>query len=128
MDFNEFELANKYRKPSYISLERVLFDEGVIFQDYSKKVTCVGKNSFSKNILGIDYEYCRIKDEILFNPLGIYNDGVIVKAEVERAICDMVYLFSGFYFDNLRSVDKKRLERISRIYNKRVFKEVEKIC
>src|SRR3990167_1553828 len=35
-DYNTFELANKVYTPSYISLETVLAQEGVIFQHYTK--------------------------------------------------------------------------------------------
>ena len=126
--YNNFELANKLKRPSYISIETVLFNNNVIFQDYSKKITSVANNSYKETIKGVDFFYYKIKDEILTNPSGLVFDDNFVIASIERAVCDMIYLSKNFYFDNLENINKNRLKEISQIYNKRVIKEVEKIC
>lgn len=125
-DYNRFELANKLKKPSYVSLETVLYDNNIVFQDYSKRVTSVSENSFKEKIAGIDYLYYKIKDEILTNPIGIKIEKNFAIATPERSICDLVYLVKNYYFDNLENIDKDLILKISRIYNKRVAEEVKK--
>lgn len=128
INYNKLELASKLKRPSYISLERVLFEQSVIFQDYSNTITSVSNNSYRETIDKIEYRYFKIKDEILMNPLGIRIEKNMAIAGLERAICDVIYLSKKFYFDNLNNINKDLLKSISMIYNKRVKKEVEKIC
>ena len=127
-DYNQYELANKLKRPSYVSLERVLYDSGIIFPDYSGKITSVSNNSVKEKIGEIDYLYYKIKDEILANPLGILIGKNTAIATKERAVCDSIYLAKNFYFDHLDNLNKDFLKEISRIYNKRVIMEIEKIC
>lgn len=123
--YNFYELANKLRRPSYVSLETVLQDEGVIFQDYSKTVFSVSNNTLVKKADGYNFEYYKIKDEILFNSLGVEMSEQFSKATPERAICDKLYLSPRYYFDNLKNINKKKLIDISKIYaNKRLEREV----
>jgi len=128
LDYNKFELANKLKKPSYVSLQTILFDKSIIFQDYSSKITSVSKNTSQFKIQGTTYIYNKIKNEIISNPLGIVIKDRVCMAETERAVCDMIYLFKDYYFDNLSNINKDRLLEIAKIYNKRVLKEVEKLC
>lgn len=125
-DYNNLELANKLKRPSYVSLEKVLFDNSVIFQDYSNKITSVSNNNYSERINNTQYSYHKIKDDILINPIGIVTENSVRIASIERAVCDTVYLAKNFYFDNFDSVDKKKLLEISKIYNKRVIAEIKK--
>jgi predicted transcriptional regulator of viral defense system len=127
-EYDQLELANKLKKPSYISLERVLFDNGIIFQDYSQKITSVSNNTCSFVIGKTSYSYNKIKDSILTNPLGIVNLNNTRIAQPERAICDMLYITKDYHFDNLRHVNKNKLLEIAMIYNKRVIHHVKKIC
>lgn len=129
--FNEysiFELANKLKTPSYISLETVLFREGVIFQDYSKIVTSVSNNTLKRRVEGVSYEYFKIKDEVLSNPLGVEDEDGVAIATRERAAGDLVYLSPKFYFDRPERLDKEKMISLSKIYNLRVRKEVERLC
>lgn len=126
LSYDKFELANKLKRPSYISLEKILFDNSVIFQDYSNKITSVTNNSYSKKIDSIEYTYNKIRDEILINPIGIEITNNIRVASVERAVCDTIYLSKNFYFDNLSGINKAKLVEIAKIYNKRVIREIKK--
>ncbi|PIV09665.1 hypothetical protein COS31_04450 [Candidatus Roizmanbacteria bacterium CG02_land_8_20_14_3_00_36_15] len=126
LDYNNLELANKLKRPSYVSLEKVLFDNSIIFQDYSNKITSVSNNNYSERVGNTEYIYYKIKDEILFNPLGILTMNKTRIASVERAICDTLYLSKNFYFDRLDDIDKEKLIEISKIYNKRVIAEIKK--
>ncbi|OGK10236.1 hypothetical protein A2954_02670 [Candidatus Roizmanbacteria bacterium RIFCSPLOWO2_01_FULL_37_12] len=127
-DYNRYELANKLKRPSYVSLERILFENDIIFQDYSNAITSVSNNSYKEQIAGFDYSYYKIKDEILTNPIGIEIKNNYAVATTERASCDLIYLMKNFYFDNIDHINKDLLKEISKIYNKRVIREVEKIC
>ena len=125
--YNIFELANKIKKSSYISLETVLQKNAVIFQDYSANVYSLTNNTAQFKINKVKFNYFKLKEEILLNPLGIINKNTYNIASTERAIVDRVYLTANYYFDNLRNVDIKKLKNISKIYNKRTQTEIEKI-
>ncbi len=126
-DYNIYELATKIKSPSYVSLETVLQKEGVVFQDYSNSVYAVTDNTVKIEVGDVVFRYFKIKDDILFSPLGIERRGFVNIASVERALADRIYLTPGYYFDNLRGIDVKKLKEISMIYNKRTQREIKKI-
>lgn len=125
--YDNFELASKLKKDSYISFETVLKQNWIIFQDYSNTIFLASNNSISKKIEDLYFRYNKIKDSILYNPLWIINKWTYLIASPERAICDRLYLSSNYYFDNLENIDKQKLSLISQIYNKRVILEVKKL-
>lgn len=127
-EYNRFELANKLKRPSYVSFERILYDRGVIFQDSSNKITSISNNSYVEKIDNISFQYYKIKNEILYDPTGILIEKEARVASLERAICDAIYLSKNYYFDNLSKINKEKLSTISQIYNKRTRQEVVKIC
>lgn len=45
---NFWELATKIKSKSYVSLETVLQQEGIIFQDSSDTISCVSDNTLNK--------------------------------------------------------------------------------
>jgi hypothetical protein len=113
--YNPTELATRIYTPAYVSLETVLAKEGVIFQYYdtlfvmsylTREIT-IGSQKIS---------YCKIKDEILTNPVGLINRGTYFEATKERAFLDRLYLFDEYYFDNLRSIDWDLCQEIVTIY------------
>lgn len=126
-EYDVFELANKLKAPSYISLETVLAKENIVFQDYSRTVFSVSNNSITKKVAGKTFLYAKIADEILSNPIGIQFQNQAYVASPERAVCDRIYLSPNYYFDNTGLLKPKKLKEISRIYNKRTQEEVEKI-
>ena len=60
------------------------------------------------------FVYRKIKDEILLNPLGLEREGAVVRASVERALLDKLYLDGEEHFDNLRQVDWDKMARLNR--------------
>lgn len=125
-EFDIYELANKLKTPSYISLETVLQKEGVIFQDYSESVFSVSNNTVEKKVNDFNYKYFKIKDEVLSNMMEIKRKNNYLIASKERALCDKLYLSPGFYFDNLRGINWDKIKEIVKIYeNKRLEKEIE---
>lgn len=103
-DYSKKEFANKFRRPSYVSLYTVLQECGIVFQPYE---SIFALSNRSENII-IDnqrYIYRQVKDDILLNPMGISNIKSVNTASVERAICDVLYLDGDQFFDNLRGID-----------------------
>lgn len=126
--YDPFELANKLKTPSYVSLETVLQQENVVFQDYRVVIFSISNNTILKKTSGVTFRYCKINNAALSNPLGIVRIGQAVIATAERAVCDRIYLSPRYYFDNLRGLDMEKLVAISKIYgNARVEKEVEEL-
>lgn len=125
--YDNFELALKLKKNSYISFETVLKKSAIIFQDYWENIFCASDNTIAKEISPYIFTYFKIKDNILQNPIWIINKWNYLIASPERAICDRLYLSSNYYFDNLENIDFEKLEEISQIYNKRVIKQVKKL-
>ncbi len=128
-NYNPLELANILYTPSYISLEYVLQQAGVIFQ-YDSRVTSVSYLSREIKIEGNTYDYRRIKEEIIINMNGIIRTDNVNTATPERAFLDMIYLNKEFYFDNLNLLDRESIARMLPVYKsgaleKRVAKHIE---
>ena len=123
--YDRLELATKIFTPSYISFETVLYKTGVIFQYYqtifvatyqTREITCDNQT----------YSFRKIKDTILTNKAGIDNMGNYFSASKERAFLDVLYLNKDYHFDNLSSLDIKKIKTLLPIYNnKRMNKLVE---
>ncbi len=125
--YDTYDLAQKLVPLSYISLYTALQNHGICFQHYSS-IFCVAMKSRIYEINNQTYIYKQIKGSILFNSVGLINNGKYTIADKERTICDSIYFFPGIYFDNLRNIDTEKLKNISNIYsNLRVEKEVKKL-
>lgn len=115
------ELANKLRTPSYISFYTVLLSEGVIFQPY-KSIFAAASRSEIKRINGEEIIYRKLKEKILFNPLGLVQIQGVMYAMVERALSDTIYLDGLMHFDNLRRIDWRLMRKLSaEVYQKAVL-------
>lgn len=113
--YSPLELANILYKPSYISLEYVLQQAGVIFQ-FDSRTTSVGYLSREVEIDGRTFSYRRIKEEIMIDTTGIQRTDNVNIAIPERAFLDMLYLNKDFYFDNLNPLDGQIVARIVPAY------------
>ena len=115
-NYNPLELGNILYTPSYISLEYVLQISGVIFQ-YDTRITSV---SYLSRELTIDdrlFSYRRIKQDIIMEVAGIFRDSHHVNmATPERAFLDILYLNKEFCFDNLKPLDKQKIDKIIPAY------------
>jgi predicted transcriptional regulator of viral defense system len=120
--YSKTELANKLRKPSYISLYTVLQSAGVVFQPYTS-IFVVTNRSEEIQLDGQNYIYRKIKNEILLNPLGIENRAEVSQATKERALCDKLYLDGDEFFDNLRDVNWDLMAEL----NQKVYQDNETI-
>lgn len=111
-NYSRLELANKFRRPSYISLYTILQEEGVVFQPYSA-IYAVSQRSQEIEIDGQKYIYRKIKDDILLNQAGTIGINGVHKATQERAICDKLYLDGDEFFDNLRNVNWELMKKLN---------------
>jgi hypothetical protein len=110
------ELACKIRKKSYVSLETVLYQAWIIFQFSPHTIFCISDDTRRHTIDGIHYQYHKIKDEILLNPLGIMVTQTTMRASPERAFCDLLYLYPKSSVENFEWLNRKKLEQIIQIY------------
>ena len=119
-NYDRLELATKIFTPAYISLETVLFKEGIIFQYYdeifvvsylSRKISCDGQT----------YVFRRIKETVLTNSLGIEKKGNYYIASKERAFLDTIYLNKNYHFDNLSSINWDKCFEMLPIYNNKAM-------
>ncbi|OGC16274.1 hypothetical protein A3J90_01020 [candidate division WOR-1 bacterium RIFOXYC2_FULL_37_10] len=120
------ELATSLYLPSYISFETALRDSGIIFQHYDT-IFVAGKWPKTMKIDGHIITFRRLKDELLFNPVGIiFKDNYNI-AGLERAFLDMIYLFPEYYFDNLSSLNwEKCFEMVPMYKNKQMTERLVK--
>lgn len=115
-DYNPLELATKLFTPSYVSLEYVLQQAGILFQ-YDSRLTCVSYLSREVEMDGRIFSYRRIKETIIVNPIGIIqNQEAVSMATPERAFLDMLYLNKDVYFDNLKPLNRQLINRIVPAY------------
>lgn len=132
-EYNVLELANKLYKPSYISLETVLVNKGVVFQ-YYERIFAVSYLTREVKINDIAIQYRQIKESVLTNMQGIENkDGYFI-ASPERAFLDALYIYKDYHFDNLDALNWDNIFKLQAIYksgvlNKRVkqyYKDYQK--
>ena len=124
LNYDPRVLANKIVIPSYISLQTALCIYGITFQ-YSSNITSVSNKNRKYLINNVNFTYNKLADTTLLNRMGITNELGFDMATKERAICDALYFYPNFYFDNLDSINFNLLLKMSKIYsNSRVEKEV----
>ena len=116
------ELACRIYSPSYVSLETVLCRAGVVFQ-YSSVVTAVSYLSRTITVEGNEIAYRKIKDSVLVDDMGIQQKDNVNIAIPERAFLDRLYLSSNYYFDNIVSLDRGKVEELLPIYSCKALAE-----
>ena len=116
-NYSLWELGNKLRIPSYVSLYTILKEEGIVFQPYTS-IFLVSARSQTLKIGGQVFKYRKIKNEILLNRLGIIVQNNAFASTPERAILDKIYLDGEEYFDNLSIIDWDKAIAL----NEKVFK------
>jgi hypothetical protein len=114
-DYNPLEFANLLYSPSYVSLEYVLQQAGVVFQ-YDSRYTSVSYLSREVEVDGNTFSYRRIKEEIIINTIGIIRKDNTNIATPERAFLDVLYLNKDYYFDNLNPLNRLLISQILPVY------------
>jgi hypothetical protein len=115
-DYNRYELANKLVNPSYVSLQTILANEGIIFQ-YDGTIYSVSRINKEIKIGKQRFVYRKIKDEALLNSEGIKIKTNFSIASEERALVDLFYLEKDCYFDNLEKINWEFVFDLALIYN-----------
>ncbi len=125
-NYNPRELATSIYSPSYISFETVLREAGIIFQHYDT-IFVAGPYPATKKIGNHTITFRKLKDNVLYNALGIKNKKSYSIATPERAFLDTIYLSPKFYFDNLRSINWEKCFELVKIYgNQQLIKRLKK--
>ncbi|EKE00481.1 MAG: hypothetical protein ACD_22C00009G0009 [uncultured bacterium] len=101
---------------SYISLESVLAQSGVIMQVISQ-VTLVGAKSAKVEIEGTTYVCKKAKEDVLFNRLGVNEYQGYSVATPERAVADIQFWKPKYYLDNPAGFNLQKVEEIKREVN-----------
>ena len=101
----------------YLSGETVLAQQGIIFQKINY-FTFVGTQSKRWKIFNYQY-YCRqLKDDFLYNDLGVDKTGKFNIATTERAVADILYFNPDYHFDNQTEINWKKVKEIQKkVYN-----------
>lgn len=126
-NYNPLELANRLFTPSYLSLEFVLQQAGVVFQ-YDSRFTCISYLSRDVVIDGRTYSYRSMRKDLIMAPGGLirHEQGYTI-ATPERAFLDLMYLNKDFYVDNIQPLDQALIRALLPAYQtqaleKRVIK------
>ena len=113
-DIDPYDLGFSYLNTySYVSLETILAREGIISQDV-KYITFVSSKSSKFNVGNVRYSSRQMKDEFLNNTAGIKKMGDHFEATLERAVADVLYYNSRYYFDNRDAIDFEKVKEIQR--------------
>ncbi len=121
-DYNPLELANKVYKPSYISLETVLFRGGVVFQTY-QTIFVVSYLTRTLTIDHQDIQLRKMKEVVLTNMAGIDPQTGYFMASLERAFLDAIYIYRDYHFDNLEVINWEKVEFLKGIYHSLAFEK-----
>ena len=119
-DYDRYELSNKIYAPSYISLETILKNEGIIFQHYAAAFA-VSYLTREITVDNLTYTYRRLKESILVNRLGVGREANFFLATKERAFLDTLYINKDYHFDNLTPIDWKVCFELAPIYESRTL-------
>lgn len=95
------------RRWGYLSVESVLVNQGIIFQDLNY-ITLISDVSKKFSIGQYNYKVRKMKTDFLYNEIGIKDK----KASPERAVADMIYYNRNYYFDNRKKIDWDKVRDI----------------
>lgn len=125
-NYSLWELGNKLRTPSYVSLYTVLREEGIVFQPYTS-IFLVATRSQTLKVGDQVFKYRKIKNEILLNGLGVIIQNNAFTATPERALLDKIYLDGEEHFDNLSKIDWEQASNLNKeVYkNKKIEKYIQ---
>lgn len=98
---------------AYLSTESVLVENGVIFQA-SDYITLVSSVSKKFTIGSCSYLVRKMKDEFLYQTMGLTKKGSIKAATLERAVADMLYFNPNFHFDNREMINWQKVLEIQK--------------
>ena len=98
---------------AYLSTETILVREGIIAQAIFP-ITLLSNVSKKFELAGNYYLVRKMKDEFLYNDLGIVQQDEYKEAGVERAVADLLYFNPKYYFDNQKLIDWEKVKNIQK--------------
>ena len=98
---------------AYLSTESILAKEGVIAQAISA-VTFVSNTSKKFKLQSTHYLVRQMKNQYLYNNCGIIQKNRYYEATLERAVADLLYYNPNYYFDNKKTIDWDKVEKIQK--------------
>lgn len=131
-EIDKYEISNFVFKDSYISLDNILFEEGLIKQYSWWIIYSISKVSKTEEFNFSNIIFRNYKVNIDINDWIIIWENNIWKATKERALLDLLYLkfFSkNFSFDNeiyLSNIDFEKLKELAPFYWKRILNYINK--
>jgi predicted transcriptional regulator of viral defense system len=96
---------------AYLTTESVLAQAGIISQA-TYAFTFVSSHSKKTTIGSWAFLFRKLKDEYLYNPIGVQNKDGLFIATTARAVADMLYFNPKYTFDFTESIDFKIVRRI----------------
>ncbi len=101
------------RRYGYLSTESVLRESGLITQDV-KYITLISDVSRRFEIGGHKFIVRKMKEVFLHSKEGLLTVEGVRKATVERAVADMLYFNSKYYFDGFNTIDWDEVNKIKK--------------
>ncbi len=98
----------------YISAETVLERSGILKQRI-QNITFVSSSSKKFSAGAHLFSSRQMKDDFLYNSIGIYARDGINYAEVERAVADLLYFNPKYYFDANAKIKWRKVKKIQKI-------------
>ena len=103
--------AKALHKYCYITTETVLQEDGFLNQAVFL-ITFVSNQSRRFSIEKNEYKSRKLKDKYLYNPTGIIEKDGVKRADIFRAIADMLYFNPHAYFDkNVNWAEVKKVQK-----------------
>jgi len=125
--FTFFDIAQKLVPLSYLSLFTTSALHGLTFQ-YHDSIYCMSLRNRKIIASKKEYIYRQIKQSVFFHQVGLVHNGRYCYADIERTICDCLYLYPHFAFDNFPNINTDKLTVLSKIYqNQRLERDIAKI-
>jgi predicted transcriptional regulator of viral defense system len=98
---------------AYLSAESILQENGVIFQK-SDYITLISNVSKKFTVDSSSFLVRKMKDEFLYQSIGLTERDGLKVATLERAVADMLYFNPHFHFDNRKIINWKRVKKIQK--------------
>ncbi len=132
--FLEFIATNLVYTPSYLSLEYVLFEQGILSENVYNTTLITSKKTLKTENFFWKYTYHSIKSDLFSGYTIVEKDGFLIyKATPEKALFDWFYFKRGIiweisYFEELRlnmeNIHLGKFEKLSRMYKSKKIDRV----
>ena len=98
---------------TYLSTESVLSLAGIISQS-TYRYTFVSDINKSASVGSSSFLFRKLKDDYLYNPVGIIQENSNFMATIERAVADLLYFSPRYHFDVLQGIDMDQVKRMQK--------------